>query len=306
LNENAGLYYGAEIYRDSIESNNLGQHGRNRGAAYLDLDVRALRRFSFSLGSREEIFSQGTADFSPTAAAGYWLSPHFRLRASIAHAFRVPSYTDLYYSDPANIGNPNLRPEKAWGYEGGFEWNSGERLGGSVTLFDRRERDVIDYVRSSPQSLWQAANIDNLQFAGVELLTRLKLSETQLLDLDYTGLYGAQRALAGFESKYVFDYPVHQASFNWLGSLRGLLQLRTRAGITQRYHSDPYPLLEFSATRRFGHLEPYFQITNATNTGYQEIQGVRMPGRAYLVGIEVTWSRRPHVGSNSSAGHRTD
>jgi outer membrane cobalamin receptor len=298
LTQNTGLYYGADIYRDEIDSNNLGRHARNRGAAYFDFDARALRRFSLSLGAREEAFSRGTVDFSPTASGGYWLSSHLRLRASVAHAFHVPSYTDLYYSDPANLGNPNLRPEKAWGYEGGVEWNALERVSGSVTLFRRREHDVIDYVRSSPTSVWQAVNIDNLQFTGIELLTRLRLNASQQFDLDYTGLYGAQQALAGLQSKYVFDYPVNQASAGWLGSLPGRMQLRARAGVTQRYHASAYPLMEISATRPFGCLQPYFQVTNLTNTGYEEVQGVRMPGRAYLLGIEVTFARRPHKSSN--------
>jgi iron complex outermembrane receptor protein len=298
LTQNASPYYGAEIYRDSIDSNNLGRHARNRGAAYFDFDARALRRFSLSLGSREEIFSQGTADFSPTASAGYWMSSHLRLRGSVAHAFRVPSYTDLYYSDPANVGNPSLRPEKAWGYEGGVEWNSGNRLGGSVTLFQRREHDVIDYVRSSPASLWQAVNIDQLQFTGLELLTRIKLTNSQQLNLDYTGLYGAQQALAGLQSKYAFDYPTNQATGSWLGCLPALVQVRIRAGITERYHSDAYPLMEFSATRQFARVQPYFQITNLTNTGYEEIQGVRMPGRAYLLGMQFSWAVPSRVPSN--------
>jgi iron complex outermembrane receptor protein len=298
LSQNTSLYYGAEIYRDVINSNNLGQHVRNRGAAYLDWDARVLRRFSLSLGAREEAFSKGTPDFSPTISGGYWISSHLRLRASVAHAFRIPSYTDLYYSDPANVGNPNLRPEKAWGYEGGIEWNAAERLSGNVTLFHRREHDVIDYVRPTPASVWQAVNIDNLQFTGVEMVTRLKFADSQQIDLGYTGLYGAQQALAGLQSKYVFEYPVNQVSAGWLGWLPARVQLRARAGITQRYHADAYPLMEISATRRFGFLKPYFQVTNLTNTGYEEIQGVRMPGRAYLLGMQATFARHPHATSN--------
>ena len=77
-------------------------------------------------------------------AAGYWLSPHVKLRASISRAFRVPSYTELYYEDPANIGNPNLRPERAWNYEGGIDWTPSSRWHGDLTVFERRELDGID------------------------------------------------------------------------------------------------------------------------------------------------------------------
>jgi outer membrane cobalamin receptor len=282
------FFYGAEYFRDSIASNNLGYHSRNRGAAYVDFDARSLRRWSVSAGAREEVFEGGHADFSPTAAVGYAISSHLRLQGSVAHAFRLPTYTDLYYSDPANIGNANLRPETAWGYEGGLQWTASARLGGSATFFHRREHDVIDYVRANPNEIWRAVNIQNLQFTGIELSTRIHLAESQELSLAYTGLYGAQQQLTGLQSKYAFNYPVHQASFGWQGTVPGRVHLRARAGVTDRYQADAYPLMEVSATRDFGRVRPFAQCTNVTNTGYEEIQGVRMPGRACLLGMEFS------------------
>jgi iron complex outermembrane receptor protein len=292
ITPNNTIYYGAEYYRDSIASSNLGYHSRNRGAAYVDFDARSIRRLSLSVGAREEVFEDGHAEFSPAAAVGYAISPHVRLRGSVAHAFRLATYTDLYYRDPANAGNPNLRPETAWGYEGGVEWNAGARFGGNATLFDRRERDVIDYVRANPNDIWRAVNIQNLQFIGIELVTRIHVASSQRVDLAYTGLYGAQRQLTGLQSKYAFNYPAQQASLGWLGTVPGGVQLRARVGVTDRYQGDAYPLMEVSVTREFGVMRPYAQFTNMTNTGYEEIQGVRMPGRAYLVGMQLTLRKR--------------
>jgi iron complex outermembrane receptor protein len=293
LTRNNTLYYGAQIYRDSIASNNLGYHSRTYGAAYVDFDTRSIGRWSLSAGAREEVFEGGHAEFSPSVAAGYAVSSHIRLRGSISHAFALPTYTDLYYRDPANVGNPSLRPETAWGYEGGVQWAAGARLTGSATLFHRREHDVIDYVRANPTDVWRAVNIQTLQFTGIELLTRIHLAESQHLELAYTGLYGAQQQLTVLQSKYIFSYPVHQASLGWLGTLPGRVQFRARGGITDRYQAKVYPLMEISAARNFGHVRPYAQLTNVTNTGYEEIQGVRMPGRAYLLGMEFSVFRSP-------------
>ena len=107
---------------------------------YLDYDVRALKRFSFSLGAREEIFSSTHGEFNPTAAAGVWLKPSLKLKGSVSRAFRLPSYTDWDYSDPANFGNPKLGPESAWDYEGGLLWDRGNRWKAEVTVFERRDR----------------------------------------------------------------------------------------------------------------------------------------------------------------------
>ena len=54
------LIAGLEANGDSIASNNLGVHARNRGAGYLDLDLRpAKRRWNLSIGAREEGSSGG-------------------------------------------------------------------------------------------------------------------------------------------------------------------------------------------------------------------------------------------------------
>jgi iron complex outermembrane receptor protein len=143
-------------------------------------------------------------------------------------------------------------------------------------------------------------NIEDINFTGFEGVIRTRLANTQSIALAYTGLYGAQQSLGGLQSQYVFNYPINQATANWLGSLPRGIAFRMRAGMTQRYHTDPYPLIEMALTRDFHWAQPYAQITNVTNTGYEEIQGVRMPGRAYLVGLQVRFghasqSQRPRV-----------
>src|SRR5262249_48962501 len=51
LSTNIKLHYGVEAFHDAITSNNLGNHSRGRAAGYVSLDMRALRRFSLSIGA---------------------------------------------------------------------------------------------------------------------------------------------------------------------------------------------------------------------------------------------------------------
>lgn len=278
--------YGAEGFRDAIESTNLGHHQRNRGAAYAALDVRVLRRFSFSAAAREEVYSGGQRQFSPTAGVGYWATSHVKLRAGVSHAFRVPSYTELYYHDPANIGSPDLRPEKAWNYEGGLDWNAG-RVRGDLTVFERRERDGIDYVRTSSTDIWRAVNFDRLHFTGAETSLAVKLTGAQTLEFRYSALRGVQDAFPGVYSKYVFNYPVHSALAAWQGTLPGGLIARTRLDALVRRGRDPYPVWDVYLAWPRGRLHPFLQGTNLTGSKYQEIQGVPMPGRGLMGGVEI-------------------
>lgn len=302
--QNTTISYGLEGYRDQIDSNNLGYHGRNRGAVYAAADFRTLRRCSVSLGAREESYNGARGQFTPSASAAYWVSSSFKVRGAASRAFRIPTYTDLYYSDPANVGNPNLRPESAWSYEGGFDWISGGRVSVSATGFHRRERDSIDYVKCQPGfqfnvangtcaalastiDIWHAYNIGNLDFTGVEMQLRYKHTQQQEFDLGYSGVYGAQQALNGLESQYVFNYPTHNAFAGWQGALGYGIAARTRIGVTQRYQRDAYPLWDFSIARAEGQIRPYLQLTNLSNTSYAEIRSVRMPGRAAIGGVEL-------------------
>lgn len=283
----AKLNYGVEGYHDSVLSTNLGDHNRYRGAGYASLDMRALRRFSLSLGVREEIYRSVVGTVSPTVAGGVWLSSRVKLRASASRAFRVPSYTDLYYHDPSNLGSPNLRPERAWNYEGGLQWNPAGHIRGDVTVFHRRVKDGIDYIRFTPQDIWRATNIGNLSFTGVETGLSLVPRNGQRLDIRYTGLHGTQDAVPGIYSKYVFNYPRHSGTVSWQASLPGSVLVRTRLGVLDRRARDPYALWDIYLAETHGRVHPFLQLTNLANVGYQEVFGVPMPGRGVVGGIEL-------------------
>ncbi len=205
----------------------------------------------------------------------------------MGYGFRLPTYLDLYYSDPATIGNPNLKPESAWNYEAGADWFVGTTSYLSVTGFYSRQHDAIDYVRADANSPWQAQNLTKLRYAGVETAWTWQPVHSQQIGFAWTYLAGAQEALHGLQSEYVFNYPVNNAAFEWtVGPGRGLM-LHNRVGITQRYQHDVYPVWDAAIARERGHIRPYLQMSNLSNTGYQEIEGVPMPGRSFTGGIEI-------------------
>ncbi len=287
VGRNARLHYGVEGLYDGIHSNNLGRHRRSRGAGYAAFDVRALNRFSFTIGGRQEVYGSANSKFSPTAAAGVWLGSRLKLRGSVSHAFRLPTFTDLYYHDPANRGSPDLRPESAWTYEAGLDFNLRGGLRGELTWFHRRERDGIDYVRRSPDDLWRATNFQSLRFTGLEAALVTVAARRHRLEFRYTGLRGAQDVVQGIVSRYVFNYPRHNGIAGWQAALPGGLAARSRIGVTQRYGRDPYAVWDVYVARSRGRVRPFLQLTNLTDTSYQEIAGVAMPGRAVLGGVEV-------------------
>jgi outer membrane cobalamin receptor len=291
------LLLGVEADGDSIDSNNLGRHARNRAAGYLDLDLHpANKRWNISAGAREEGFSGGLeTTFAPHLAGGLRIADTIKLRASGGYGFRIPTYTDLYYSDPTTIGNPNLKPESSWSGDGGIDWNPGTHWAVSITGFYTRQHDAIDYVRASASDLWRAVNLSGLHFAGVESSVTWLPEKSQTIRVAWTSLYGAQDALHGLQSEYVFNYPVQNAHVEWKAALGHQITLRTTVQVAERYQQTAYPVWDMAIAREAGsskwsRLRPWLRLANLSNTGYQEIEGVAMPGRSITGGVTIRLS----------------
>jgi iron complex outermembrane receptor protein len=284
------IFAGLEENADTIRSNSLGKHGRNRGAGYVDADVH-VGTATFSAGLREEVLSGGRVVSAPTFAASVLLHQQWKLRGSAGYGFRLPTYTDLYYNDPTTISNPTLKPESAWSYDGGVDWYAGRKTAVSVTGFLSRQSNAIEYLRNSSADKWQASNLAQVRLAGVEASLQTSPASGQQLRVSWTATFGAQSALAGQQSQYLFSYPVNRAAVEWFVQQRHGITLRPAFSVTQRYGLAPYTVMDLSATREAGRLHPYVQLTNLGNTGYAEILAVRMPGRGVVAGIEIALRR---------------
>jgi iron complex outermembrane receptor protein len=302
------LLFGLEADGDSIHSSNLGLHARNRGAGYVDLDLKpAKRRWKLSMGLREELFSGGLQSaLAPHLAGSLRLTDTLKLRASGGYGFRLPTYTDLYYSDPATIGNPKLKPESAWSGEAGVDWAPSSRLSLSATGFYSRQHDAIDYVRamSLPNALlpawckvdtWCAINLSGLHFAGAESSATWVPAKGQKVQVAWTGLIGAQPPLNGVQSEYALNYPVENLHATWTAALGHALVVTNSVAVAKPYqqagnppwNATPYPVWNAALTHDSGKLHPYLRLGNLSNTGYQEVNGVAMPGRSITGGIAL-------------------
>ena len=287
---NTTLSYGLEASGDSIVSTNLGRHARNQGAGYANLSLRSLKRFSLSLGAREQIFSGGDSVFSPSVAAAYSLTSTLRARASAGHGYRLPTYLDLYYSDPTTIGNPNLQPESSWSYEGGLDWSPSKApLTLTATGFSLRQKNGIDYSKYDLSKPWQATNVANFAYNGGEADLHVRLSASQQLQVSYT-VVQATSPPAGLISEYAFNYAAQSAMLGWTVSLPLQIVARTQLAVVQKTTKSPYPLWDVGFARRTGHVRPYLRVLNLSNTTYEEIPDVPLQGRTIMGGAEFNWS----------------
>ena len=299
------LAVGGETGRDTIDSTNLGDHARARSAAFVELG----RPFStatpsaggFRAGLRVDTYDDYGSRVSPQLAAWVALGAGVRARASVGTAFRVPTFTELYYVDPQTIGNPDLRPEKAVNVESGLTWDAGA-VTVDAAVFYRHGTDVIDFVRSSPLESYRATNFRTVDTQGIEgtvSLATSRLSRTPLTRLSLgVAFYSAdleklKSESGATEGRYVLD-PL-RVKWDFLAEAR--LPFRVDGLVRLSYFDRPSfdeGVLLFDA--RLGHdllegdiLEVYVEGDNLGDVRYEEVPGVPLPGRTLAAGLRLTW-----------------
>ena len=104
----------------------------------------------------------------PGIDASYSLTNHFKIYGSANSTLRMPTFTDLFYNGPTNIGNPDLKPEKSVTYEGGIKLNY-IGFSGHVDVYHRKGKDLIDWVRENETDKWQTKNLTCINSTGFEL-----------------------------------------------------------------------------------------------------------------------------------------
>lgn len=296
------LALGAEGGGDSIESTNLGDRSRSRGAAFAELG-RAFSTASpsaggFRLGVRADRYEGYGTRVSPQAGAWAALGAGLKARASAGTAFRVPTYTELYYTDPQTAGDPGLAPEKAVNVEAGLAWEKGA-ISVDAALFRRDGTDVIDFVRSSPSGPYRATNLRSVDTTGLEATAAADLSRLAGTPLARVVLRAAlyHAALAplppGTEGRYVLD-PLR---FRWDLVAEARLPYRLDALARLSYFDRPSfarPVLVFDARLSWDAfdgelLELYLEGENLGDASYEEVPGVPLPGRSLAAGLRLAW-----------------
>jgi iron complex outermembrane receptor protein len=280
------LAVGAELGADWVRSSNLGDHDYQRGAIFAELRHQRGALF-VTPGVRVDAYSRFGTSVSPSIAAGRWFGD-VKVRGSAGHAFRVPTFTELYYRDPNHAASDGLSPERAWSLEGGADWLPSPAWLVGATTFIRFEDDVIDWIRERPADRWQTANIRDVTTAGVELTARRILRAGGLLDVQYAWLDSDAPSLDVL-SKYTLDIARHRVSTSASAALPGRLTLGMRLGVTRRVDGRDYTLLDARVSRRWRAVTLTADVRNMLDEEYEEIVGVAMPGRSAR--LELQWTR---------------
>ncbi|MBU4377305.1 MAG: TonB-dependent receptor, partial [Candidatus Omnitrophica bacterium] len=216
------IIFGTELSWDKIDSTNLDKHKRDREAVFFGYNHKFPSGFLVNANIRTDWFSAFGWEFSPQIGLGYSIDDKIVLRSSVNRAYRIPSFTDLYYVDPGNIGDASLKPESAWSYEGGIDYKD-KFITISTTVFNRNGRNIIDWVRDSKAQPWRATNAGKIDTFGVENLIEIKPGEIwrgisiEKVSLGYDFINSDKKSGTAAFSKYALDYLRHNFSLGVTG-----------------------------------------------------------------------------------------
>jgi len=321
---------GVDMRNESINSTTLGHetgdsilvpdtdsiyykkfHSRNNTGLFVEQSYHT-DKFSVSAGG---IFNFNTdqglkGKFYLGIDVSYKFYKNMRIYASVNSAVRMPTFTDLFYVGPENIGNPNLKPEESVTYEAGVK-SASQLFTGNASFFFRQGKNIIDWNKqNSDDKLWTPSNITELNTTGIELQGMVNTSQFAI-----NPIYGVRSLHFGFLfmnitkstsntiSRYALDYLSSKITAGI--DLRLYKNIYTnwqfvyqdRNGDYQVYNSEtagydteqyePFTLVDAKLYLEHKIFNPYIEVSNIFDVDYNDIGGVPQPGRWIRGGVKV-------------------
>jgi len=269
-------------------------------SGYVQADVQPSGWFSLTLGGRIDDYTNYKDSFSPRVGMIVNPAPSSALKFLYGEAFRVPTFWERYYDDPA-LGykaNPLLEPEEIETYELVWEQDLRDGLSGVVSLFENHFDGLIDAAVDASDSTYVNRNLVSARARGVELELR--------------GVMGAVAGYASYSHQDAIDdngawltnSPRHLAKAGVVVPLMSSLRL----GVESQYETErltvygtetePFFLVNLNFTTA---LHPFSTLTTAsllirnvfdeayeTPGGFEHVQpGIEQDGRTIIVGLET-------------------
>ena len=240
------------------------------------------------------------------------LNKNIKLFCSINRSLRLPGFTDLFYKDPSNEGNADLKPEDLLAFETGLKFNSNNYTA-NLTFFRDMGKQVIDWIWINDLSLYKAMNIAEITTRGIEVMGIYQIIDNNAksflrlnkLGVTYTFINLA-KAPGNYESKYSLDYLKHKAGMTAVIDISKKIHLNWSISFSSRNGSymdynpgtksrfiksfQPYWLNDAKVYYSAKNLQVFTSISNVFNIKYTDVGNLIQPGRWITLGIQLNLS----------------
>ena len=303
--------FGAEARHERIVSTNLGDRLDNPRGVYVCGLARtafnvflehhvSVGRLSASAGLTA-VYNTGNREgmkVFPGIDANFRISDALRLYASYNTSYRMPTFTELYYSVGGHLADPNLKAEKLRALEGGLK-NLGRGIRATASVYYNRGYDLIDWIRDASvgdDAPWTSVNHTRLNTLGQEVSVRLALPELfgtermvlRSVSLGYSHQSQDKQLEEHLRSLYSLEYIRHkvvvQVDFRLWDKLSADLSWRYVDRNTGSVLMKPYSLLDTKLSYDFTHLNLYLRANNVMNRTWYDFGDIPQPGLWIMAG----------------------
>jgi iron complex outermembrane receptor protein len=255
-------------------------------------------------------------NINPGIDVAFYPNRLLKIYASANRAMRLPTFTDLYYQGPMNMGNPDLKPEHSTEYELGAKMSAGVWNAG-VSYFYRIISDGIDWIQiSNPDAvspnrlIWHTENLTKLHTQGVSLHTRWDLKQAMgksfpihSVSVAYNYMHSDKNA-EHYVSYYVLDYLKHQLTVSlthrivekinavwqvgWQERNGTYMQYNIATGAETEMPYGNFWQIDLRIYRQTQRLNIFAEASNLTNQKHQDIGNITLPGIWVRGGMSIT------------------
>ena len=295
--------FGVDISSIKLSSNNLGERKRTMVNLFLEHQMKfAENKIDVTPGVAFSYFSDVSTNQNyqnnffrnffmyPGIDIGYVLNDDVKLYSNIGYTYRVPTYTDLFYTSPTTIGNENLKPEKAFTKEIGLDYTKGN-FNFIFTLYNRDASDVIDYVKNVESAPWEAFNIREINTKGYELGLTYNFYVASFLNhsikIGYSNIKDDLKQTDFNFSRYSLNSLKNHLTTSYSFEIKKNLKSSIIYKYAERNFGEDYSVMDIKVSYTLKKYNLYITANNLFDTIYSETNLVEMPGRNILLGLNV-------------------
>ncbi|MCB9202564.1 MAG: TonB-dependent receptor [Flavobacteriales bacterium] len=255
-----------------------------------------------SINLNKSFSSQYTIPFTFDAGINYRIKKNHSLNANFTTNYRVPTINDLYWNPG---GNRNLKSEKGWIGELGYELNKEINVLDNSVLTTRffaqfHYGKISDWILWQPMNsgFWSPVNIQEVEIRGLETHVNFQL-KIQTISLHYKNIYKYTESV-NQKNNYQLSYiPLHTMNQSFGISFKNLSVNYGVNFVGKRYtvsdESDElnaYFLHNFFVNYGFKIDGKQFYVSatvnNITNAEYYGIKNYPLPLRNYFLNLNIT------------------
>ena len=303
-NSLGNLGIGFDLSKVSLSSNNLGNRNRTMFNMFIEQQIKFQNdKIDFTPGVAISYFSDVSTRlnyqsnffnnlfFYPGIDFGYRFNKNLKIYSNVGYTYRMPTYTDLFYSSPTTLGNENLKLEKALTKEFGLKYLK-NNFNLSMSLYQRDASDIIDYIKNDEADPWQASNIREIITNGFEINMGYKFYlgafRPQSINIGYSNINDDLLETDFTFSRYALNSLKNQISATYMFQVRDFISSTLTFKNSKRLNDESYTVIDFRTSYMYDKFTISVILNNILDAEYSETNLVPMPGFNSLIGIKYS------------------